>query len=237
MDLRVESGPHEQIQHHHLPPEESPRAIPSSRECFLSRSVDSFLPSNGPALASVVPVIVVPLDSTQHPIKSPSLLDSELLTICILSSLVLVILQFFPRFSTVSPALAALPLLVVLAVSALKDGYEDLKRHQSDRAINGIKVSLLRTTRVSRTDRVGCIRFLLCEGLSIIQIFPTPNLARSDYPPSSPTTSSSDILSTKRPKQTRIERWSERRDSGGSVEFVDQQRRKRRLERRVEMLR
>ncbi|KAK4698681.1 phospholipid-translocating ATPase, partial [Phenoliferia sp. Uapishka_3] len=60
--------------------------------------------------------------------------------------LVLVILQFFPKFTTVSPGLSALPLIVVLAITALKDGYEDLKRHQSDRAINGIKVLALRGT-------------------------------------------------------------------------------------------
>ncbi len=56
----------------------------------------------------------------------------------------LVILQFFPRFTTVSPGLSALPLIVVLAITAIKDGYEDIKRHQSDRAINGIKASLNR---------------------------------------------------------------------------------------------
>lgn len=53
---------------------------------------------------------------------------------------VLVILQFFPRFTTVNPGLSALPLIAVLTITALKDGYEDLKRHQSDRAINGIQV-------------------------------------------------------------------------------------------------
>lgn len=53
---------------------------------------------------------------------------------------VLVILQFFPKFSNVSPALAALPLLVVLAITALKDAYEDLKRHQSDIHINNLPV-------------------------------------------------------------------------------------------------
>ncbi|KAM0756281.1 phospholipid-translocating P-type ATPase [Meredithblackwellia eburnea MCA 4105] len=58
--------------------------------------------------------------------------------------LVLVILQFFPKFTTVSPGLSALPLIVVLLITAIKDGYEDLKRHQSDRAINGIKVLALR---------------------------------------------------------------------------------------------
>ncbi|GAA5841978.1 hypothetical protein JCM11251_001433 [Rhodosporidiobolus azoricus] len=60
--------------------------------------------------------------------------------------LVLVILQFFPRFTTVSPGLSALPLIVVLFITAVKDGYEDLKRHQSDRAINNIKVLALRGT-------------------------------------------------------------------------------------------
>lgn len=45
-------------------------------------------------------------------------------------------MQFFSVFSTVSPGLVILPLLVVLAITALKDGYEDIKRHQSDRAVN-----------------------------------------------------------------------------------------------------
>ncbi|GAA5950524.1 hypothetical protein JCM21900_001216 [Sporobolomyces salmonicolor] len=60
--------------------------------------------------------------------------------------LVLVILQFFPRFTTVSPGLSALPLIVVIFITAVKDGYEDLKRHQSDRAINNIQVLALRGT-------------------------------------------------------------------------------------------
>ncbi|WFD32333.1 P-type phospholipid transporter [Malassezia sp. CBS 17886] len=50
--------------------------------------------------------------------------------------LVLVILQFFPQFATISPGVAMLPLLIVLAVTMVKDGYEDIKRHQSDRAVN-----------------------------------------------------------------------------------------------------
>ena len=56
---------------------------------------------------------------------------------------VLVILQFFPRFTNVSPGLAALPLIVVLAITAIKDAYEDFKRHQSDRSINNQKVYVL----------------------------------------------------------------------------------------------
>lgn len=46
------------------------------------------------------------------------------------------ILQFFPEFATVSPGLVILPLLVVLGITALKDGYEDVKRHQADHRVN-----------------------------------------------------------------------------------------------------
>ncbi|KDR73672.1 hypothetical protein GALMADRAFT_251453 [Galerina marginata CBS 339.88] len=54
------------------------------------------------------------------------------------------ILQFFPKFSTISPGLVILPLLIVLGITALKDGYEDIKRHQSDRRVNNTSVRVLR---------------------------------------------------------------------------------------------
>ncbi|THG99827.1 hypothetical protein EW026_g2586 [Hermanssonia centrifuga] len=57
--------------------------------------------------------------------------------------LAIAILQFFSLFSTVSPGLVILPLLIVLAITALKDGYEDIKRHQSDRRVNYSQVRLL----------------------------------------------------------------------------------------------
>ncbi|WFD26226.1 P-type phospholipid transporter [Malassezia nana] len=50
--------------------------------------------------------------------------------------LVLVILQFFPQFTTINPGVAMLPLLIVLFITMVKDGYEDIKRHQSDRIVN-----------------------------------------------------------------------------------------------------
>ncbi|KAG6812132.1 hypothetical protein H0H92_004246 [Tricholoma furcatifolium] len=53
------------------------------------------------------------------------------------------ILQFFPTFSTISPGLVIFPLLVVLAITAAKDGYEDVKRHQSDRRVNHTQVRVL----------------------------------------------------------------------------------------------
>ncbi|CAD6950889.1 unnamed protein product [Tilletia controversa] len=57
--------------------------------------------------------------------------------------LLIIILQFFPKFYTISPGLAALPLLAVLALAAIKDGYEDVKRHQSDHSINSSRVPIL----------------------------------------------------------------------------------------------
>ncbi|KAK0556677.1 hypothetical protein OC846_000996 [Tilletia horrida] len=57
--------------------------------------------------------------------------------------LLIIILQFFPKFYTISPGLAALPLLAVLALAAAKDGYEDIKRHASDRSINLSQVPVL----------------------------------------------------------------------------------------------
>ncbi|KAG6836177.1 hypothetical protein H0H93_010616 [Arthromyces matolae] len=53
------------------------------------------------------------------------------------------ILQFFNKFSTISPGLVIFPLLVVLAITAAKDGYEDVKRHQSDRRVNRSPVRVL----------------------------------------------------------------------------------------------
>ncbi|TRM59267.1 hypothetical protein BD626DRAFT_508768 [Schizophyllum amplum] len=53
------------------------------------------------------------------------------------------ILQFFRIFSTISPGLVILPLLIVLGITAVKDGYEDIKRHQSDRQVNSTGILVL----------------------------------------------------------------------------------------------
>jgi phospholipid-translocating ATPase len=46
------------------------------------------------------------------------------------------ILQFNSKFSTISPGLVILPLVIVLAITGGKDAYEDVKRHQGDRQVN-----------------------------------------------------------------------------------------------------
>jgi phospholipid-translocating ATPase len=53
------------------------------------------------------------------------------------------ILQFFPTFSTISPGLVIFPLLIVVGITAVKDGYEDVKRHQSDYRVNHTSVRVL----------------------------------------------------------------------------------------------
>lgn len=57
--------------------------------------------------------------------------------------LLIVILQFFPQFTTINPGVSMLPLLAVLAITMAKDGYEDIKRHQSDRHINRLRIKTL----------------------------------------------------------------------------------------------
>lgn len=50
--------------------------------------------------------------------------------------LVLAIVQFFPAFQTLDPIVAALPFILVLLATILKEGFEDFKRHRSDSQIN-----------------------------------------------------------------------------------------------------
>ncbi|KAJ7498994.1 phospholipid-translocating ATPase [Mycena latifolia] len=57
--------------------------------------------------------------------------------------LALAILQFFPKFATVSVGVVILPLIIVLAFSAIKDGWEDIIRHQSDKRMNHGKTLVL----------------------------------------------------------------------------------------------
>ncbi|KAF4615383.1 hypothetical protein D9613_002558 [Agrocybe pediades] len=53
------------------------------------------------------------------------------------------ILQFFPKFATISPGAVILPLIVIIVITGLKDGYEDFQRHQSDKRVNYSKVLVL----------------------------------------------------------------------------------------------
>ncbi|ORZ41397.1 hypothetical protein BCR44DRAFT_1492316 [Catenaria anguillulae PL171] len=50
--------------------------------------------------------------------------------------LLLIILQTFPEFITVDPMVAAAPTIIIVAVTAMKDGFEDMKRHNTDNQVN-----------------------------------------------------------------------------------------------------
>ncbi|KAJ3037369.1 hypothetical protein HDV00_001735 [Rhizophlyctis rosea] len=50
--------------------------------------------------------------------------------------LMTVILQIFPMFGAASPILAAMPLIIILSVTAIRDGFEDWKRHLQDNRLN-----------------------------------------------------------------------------------------------------
>ncbi|ORX90627.1 phospholipid-translocating P-type ATPase [Basidiobolus meristosporus CBS 931.73] len=55
----------------------------------------------------------------------------------------LVILQLLPWFAVGSPAFVVLPIAVVMAITAIKDGFEDWRRHTSDKRYNSSKTKIL----------------------------------------------------------------------------------------------
>ena len=54
------------------------------------------------------------------------------------------ILTFIPGVSALGPAASLFPVIFVLLVAGLKEGYEDYKRHKSDDKANSIQVRVLR---------------------------------------------------------------------------------------------
>ncbi|KAI9331224.1 hypothetical protein DFJ73DRAFT_85001 [Zopfochytrium polystomum] len=59
--------------------------------------------------------------------------------------LTVAILQFFPDYQVIDPVVAALPFIFIIAITALKDAIEDLRRHQSDERMNGLPVRVARS--------------------------------------------------------------------------------------------
>ncbi|KAJ3321129.1 hypothetical protein HDV06_004582 [Boothiomyces sp. JEL0866] len=55
----------------------------------------------------------------------------------------LVILQVFPLFEVVGIVVTALPIIIIIATTAIKDGLEDLKRHMADDSVNNAHAFLL----------------------------------------------------------------------------------------------
>ncbi|EGT42276.1 hypothetical protein CAEBREN_02513 [Caenorhabditis brenneri] len=60
--------------------------------------------------------------------------------------------QFIPQISSISWYSTAVPLVIVLAFSAIKDGYDDVQRHVSDRNVNGRKSYVVRNGSLCEED-------------------------------------------------------------------------------------
>lgn len=58
--------------------------------------------------------------------------------------LLVIILQFIPAISNVSPWIAMMPLTVIVVATAIKDAFEDWKRHKSDNKVNYSMARVLR---------------------------------------------------------------------------------------------
>ncbi|KAF8359761.1 hypothetical protein PRIPAC_94756 [Pristionchus pacificus] len=58
--------------------------------------------------------------------------------------LILLVLQFIPQISSVSWKSTFFPLVIVLAFTAIKDAYDDVQRHISDRSVNNRKCHIVR---------------------------------------------------------------------------------------------
>jgi len=74
----------------------------------------------------------------------------------------MVTIQAFPVFGVVNPLFASMPLICIIVITALKDGYEDLKRHKEDNIVNNIPAYILNNWtntnypkyRISYFDRI-----------------------------------------------------------------------------------
>jgi len=56
----------------------------------------------------------------------------------------LLILQVIPVISSLTPVTTAVPLIFVLSLTAIKDAYDDIQRHRTDRQVNNRKSQVLR---------------------------------------------------------------------------------------------
>lgn len=89
------------------------------------------------------------------------------------------ILQFFPEFATISPGLVILPLLIVLGITAVKDGYEDIKRHQSDRQVNHSRVRVLNGGGWTNPNFIGSKSRTFVRGIAP-RVLPKRHRARNE---------------------------------------------------------
>lgn len=62
--------------------------------------------------------------------------------------LCLLVLQLIPQISSLTPVTTAVPLIVVLSLTALKDAVDDIRRHRSDNQVNNRVLRVLRNGKL-----------------------------------------------------------------------------------------
>uniref|UniRef100_A0A3Q3IRB2 Phospholipid-transporting ATPase n=1 Tax=Monopterus albus TaxID=43700 RepID=A0A3Q3IRB2_MONAL len=75
----------------------------------------------------------------------------------------LAILNFVPVVNAFQPEVALIPILVILSLTALKDGWEDFRRYQSDRKINNTPCFIYSMKRRWKDVRVGDFVKVVCN--------------------------------------------------------------------------
>lgn len=66
--------------------------------------------------------------------------------------LVTAIVQCVPKISPLSPVSAVAPFVFVIALSVIREGYEDLQRHKSDKEMNALPCEIYRSDRFERAQ-------------------------------------------------------------------------------------
>jgi len=64
--------------------------------------------------------------------------------------IITLILTCIPVLSSLSPITTILPIVFVLGVTAIKDGYDDVKRHKSDNRINNRKIQIVKDGKLEK---------------------------------------------------------------------------------------
>ncbi|KAJ8654409.1 hypothetical protein O0I10_009979 [Lichtheimia ornata] len=106
--------------------------LPASEYDDKGKRINNSIVSNRIRTAKYTPLTFIPKN-----------LFEQFRNVANLYFLFLVILQCIPIFGVVQPAVSALPLIAILIITSIKDGFEDWKRTQSDSRVNNAKTLTL----------------------------------------------------------------------------------------------
>lgn len=80
------------------------------------------------------------------------------------------ILQCIPLISSLNPITTIIPLIIVLGITAAKDGLDDLNRHRSDRTVNNRVVEVLDPTKMTESNLLTKEKWMNIRTGDIIKI-------------------------------------------------------------------